>query len=213
MFAPPKGFSGNSDQPSSLSDILAYYRENFLPIFAYATAVEQKMPAQVLNEIRNTFDHLARADVGHSTKDNLAKAKNHLDRACLDCVKIAWVAYARHIKELHESYSPHHYMMIEGGAFYRDLSEKMTRFQELSFEARKSEPVNMHNDIKKAIHDYFKAIEAGAVVGDLIESRSEDLSHIATLTSKGSFAYNLKWMLAGAALGAALSTLFTMLLF
>ncbi len=89
--------------PIDIAQVLKHYRVNFYPIFAYATAMEANISIQMLNELRNCFDHLARAETGDSPDANIAKAKNHIDRACLDCAKIAWVACKKEVERLFQA--------------------------------------------------------------------------------------------------------------
>ena len=81
----------NNFSPQSIEDVLNYYNENFVPVFAYSTAISGILSEQMLNELRNCLDHLAKANRQIDSCDNLQKAKNHIDRSCLDCAKIAWV--------------------------------------------------------------------------------------------------------------------------
>jgi hypothetical protein len=157
--------------PTNVSDILAHHRDNFLPIFAYATASERNMSVQILNEIRNCLDHLARADTGKNAEKNIEKAKNHIDRACLDCVKVAWIAFSRDVYKTYDSFTPKQYMMLEEGAYWKKVGLLYEAFQEKSFQARKSEPINLDTDIDTAISDYFDAIAAGKELMETVKAK------------------------------------------
>lgn len=198
----------NNSPLNSASDILTYYRENFLPVFAYATAMEANISIEMLNEIRNCFDHLARADSGSHSEDNLLKAKNHLDRACLDCVKISWVACKKDIDKLYDSFTANQYMLIEGGAFWREISALYELFRDKSKLARQGESENIHGAITNSMDLYFEAIEVAEALREKINNKLTDLQHVVSLTNKGSFWHNLKWAIVGAIIGVLLGYTF-----
>jgi hypothetical protein len=193
--------------PANISKILQHYRENFFPIFAYATAMDAKISVQMLNEIRNCFDHLSRADLGNASEANIIKAKNHIDRACLDCAKIAWVACKNEVERIFKTFSPKEYSILDGGAFWTTISSLFESFREKSLAARLGETEKMHEGIFEAINLYFEAINIGEELKDAINKKSNDLSHAVSLINKGTTAHNFKWALIGAVLGVILGLL------
>lgn len=197
------------DDPTSsnISQVLKYYRENFFPIFAYATAMEARIPIEMLNEIRNCFDHLARAELGHDPDANIIKAKNHIDRACLDCAKIAWVACKNEVERVFNAFSPKEYSILDGGAFWTKISNLYDSFRKKSLEARFGETKKMHEGVFEAANLYFEAINIGEELVDTINKKSNHLSHAVSLTNKGTTLHNLKWALIGAVFGVILGLL------
>lgn len=78
--------------PSDVSSVLSYYSDEVVVALAAALTIDDKFPEEVLNEIRNSFTHLARANAIGSEHDDYRKelesANRHLKRVCLDCLKI-----------------------------------------------------------------------------------------------------------------------------
>ena len=78
--------------PTTVEGILEYYTVEVVPALAAALTVDDAFPQEVLNEIRNSYTHLARANklgAGHNDfPKELDGAYRHLKRTCLDCMKV-----------------------------------------------------------------------------------------------------------------------------
>ena len=70
-----------------------------MPALAAALAIDDKFPQEVLNEIRNSFTHLAAANAETKDQSKLAHELNaahrHLRRACIDCLKVCIYTLAK----------------------------------------------------------------------------------------------------------------------
>lgn len=78
--------------PQSVEDVLDYYSAEVIPALAAALTIDDRFPQEVLNELRNSYTHLARANtLGSDHEDYLSEldgAYRHLKRTCIDCMKV-----------------------------------------------------------------------------------------------------------------------------
>lgn len=78
--------------PTNIPEVLGYYRSEVVPLLAAALTIDDKFPLEVLNEIRASYTHLARAEaLGADHSDfpsEIHAAWRHLRRSCLDCLKV-----------------------------------------------------------------------------------------------------------------------------
>jgi hypothetical protein len=78
--------------PTTVEGVLEYYAGEVVPALAAALTVDDAFPQEVLNEIRNSYTHLARANKLGAGTDDFSKeidgAYRHLKRTCLDCMKV-----------------------------------------------------------------------------------------------------------------------------
>jgi hypothetical protein len=78
--------------PTTVEGVLEYYTSEVVPALAAALTVDDAFPQEVLNEIRNSYTHLARANKLGPGNDDYSKeidgAYRHLKRTCLDCMKV-----------------------------------------------------------------------------------------------------------------------------
>ncbi len=131
----------------------------------------------MLNELRNCLDHLAKAEIGHDPIVDLGKARNHLDRACLDCVKIVWKVQKDEVQKVYNQFTPKEYCLVDGGRFWATLSGLYSSFKETSRIARLEEPRQINSDISPVINGYIDAIEVGESILALIGQRTPDIQH------------------------------------
>lgn len=170
--------------PQSIEGILEYYNKYFVPIFAYSTAVSGILSEQMLNELRNCIDHLAKANRQLDVEGNLQKAKNHIDRSCLDCAKIAWVELYDYADELYKSHQPKDYILVDNGHFWEDISNIYTNLREASHRARKNEPESINDDVGNAIGFYYKANALAEELAEKINIKTADIHHQVSLYNK-----------------------------
>ena len=83
-------------------DLIDFYNDSFLPVYADTVAYIADKPAQIIIEIENTFSHMAQyLNANNSSEiqeENLNKAYNHLLRATIDCYKMLWVEMSKDIE-------------------------------------------------------------------------------------------------------------------
>lgn len=121
------GFPPNATAENRYRLIFENYWKTFKPILAEVEACREVLPAGVLNEIRNLFDHLARIHrpdqpiSGDYAIDNLNKALGHLKRAILDCFKHAILYYHEELERCLDSFPHDRLALVNNGAFYPEL--------------------------------------------------------------------------------------------
>jgi hypothetical protein len=79
-----------SGPQDSIEAVLKYYQDEVVPSLAAAIVAKDKMPVEILNEIRNSVTHLAAASTATESKSKakeLEAARRHMKRACLDGLK------------------------------------------------------------------------------------------------------------------------------
>jgi hypothetical protein len=100
--APPGLEFPHSATCAGIGDALEYYSDFVTQYLAAAVSEIDRLPIEVLNEIRGAFTHLAKANKsGEGTEDYLAEvgnARRHLKRTSLDCLKLAIMACAERIE-------------------------------------------------------------------------------------------------------------------
>lgn len=83
----------------TIESVLEYYHSEVIPALSYAVTIDDAFPEEVLNELRNTLTHMARANhvgvVSESGQDELSAAMRHLKRSTLDCLKVSLLVLAQ----------------------------------------------------------------------------------------------------------------------
>lgn len=89
----------DSAQKLAIGDVLDFYQTEVVPAIAAALVVDDKFPEEVLNEIRNSFTHLAAAnccsDDELKFQKELHAAHRHLRRTCIDSLKVCIFVQAK----------------------------------------------------------------------------------------------------------------------
>jgi len=84
----------NDAQVAGLCNLAKYYREEFIPAYADVVVYLSAKPDETLLEIENIFSHVFQILnpelIDTKKMENIEKAKGHLERATLDCLKIIW---------------------------------------------------------------------------------------------------------------------------
>ena len=86
------------------SELVEFYNNYFLPIYADVVAILADKPQQIIFEIENTFSHLMVAlDTKNSSivqEENIKKAYGHLLRCTLDAYKILWTEMSTYLDNI-----------------------------------------------------------------------------------------------------------------
>lgn len=87
----------------SVEDVLHYYHTEVVKAVAISYAVANQFPLEILNEIRASMTHLAKASaLGKEHADfqsEVSAAWRHLKRTCLDCFKLSIFGIAKRADE------------------------------------------------------------------------------------------------------------------
>lgn len=149
-----------------ITDILCNYRNNVKPLLAdiKIRREDNKIPNNLLNEIRALNDHIARCYRENGTKDyidsELTKAEGHLRRLIYDCFKqlniyICDVLEDKENKCYSEVWLTHH-----NGRFWIEYSKNRKYAQQNVIEAKKMESINSDRAMslyEKAFQNYREA--------------------------------------------------------
>ena len=88
----------------TVESVLDYYSENVVDALATALVTTDQFPEEALNEVRASYTHLSRAhkhrDDAQTLDKELGSAKRHLQRVCLDSLKICVLASARRADDM-----------------------------------------------------------------------------------------------------------------
>ena len=170
-------------------NVFEFYNYTYKPIYAYATAVSEEVPLIAINEIRNSFDHLARAEIDDKhASDEYSKALDHLKRSVCDIAKLLYVKTMRDIDNLLENY--------ELAANARILSKK-------------EQLINEFNSIKQNNKDEFQSFQKWIKLWELIIDLRNELTIIddAVLSKEEKKKTIFKYLLIGIIIGLFVSVI------
>lgn len=95
---------------AAIEEVLENYSSNVIPALEAVITIDDAFPKEVLNELRNSYTHLARSvryDPGTSDHQREIKAaQTHLDRTAVDCLKVAVFSLAQRTERRLETYDP-----------------------------------------------------------------------------------------------------------
>lgn len=141
--------SWDTSQKDLLIQLYTEYTDSFKPLLADVEAKTQELPAGVLNEIRAFVDHISRcywpqaesADIDQ----NLERARGHLKRAMLDCMKHLLVSYREDIERFHHDYRNVDLTTVRDGDFYIRF-KKMDKISVVKTRAAKKQETRAADD-------------------------------------------------------------------
>lgn len=120
-----------------ISEIYHSYMHEITPFIILLETVDSEYPAEILNELRATFTHLARyyEFVGNNVtvKDDsiierleaqIGSAERHIKRCKLDCYKYACLSFAENLKQFDVDYKSVDLSYIEQGNFIKEMHQK-----------------------------------------------------------------------------------------
>lgn len=149
------------------SELVDFYKNYFLPIYADVVAMLADKPQQIIFEIENTFSHLMVAlDTNNNQKiidQNIQKAYGHLLRSTLDCYKILWTEMSSHFDKVINNENLRHYI-------FNNNDEKILsawhEFRKKAQTARKHEMESVGKNQLNTITLYKAAIDEGRFLMD-----------------------------------------------
>jgi len=148
--------------PDGLYELFNYYRDEFLPVYADVVVYLAYKPDAVRMEIENVLSHVAKVfdpKLDDITKNaNLEKAKRHLDRAILDCVKITWIELSQYLDQINSDESLRRYCV---NMPEHEFVKKYTEYLDLLAKARVTEMTHVGVTPLKSINEYKQAIRLG----------------------------------------------------
>lgn len=141
----------------TVSDVLEYYRGEVIPVLAAAITIDDEFPEEVLNEIRNSFTHLARANnLSEKThraerQDELKAALRHLKRTALDSLKDAILVLAQRSERVIEALTED--INLPNGV-YQQMADLRRRRKELATHEGQEPTDHIVDKLKTLFNDY-----------------------------------------------------------
>lgn len=139
----------------TIDSVLSFYRTEVVPALAAALTIDDKFPEEVLNEIRNSFTHLAAASNENKDKDKhqseLSAALRHLRRVCIDCSKVCIFTLAKRSEKAVEALT---YDLQLPDHVYKAMSDLRRRRKELSAAEGTRSLNDAIGDYKSLFNDY-----------------------------------------------------------
>ena len=162
-----------------LSELYVTYREILKTRIFLVEILTNEYPIQVLTEIRDFNDHIAKCFLNNENESDclkeLHKAKSHLQRAIADCYKILiQIYFPDKIAFFHKQYEIIHLRMVDNGCFLPELTRLQKIAEDKSFQAKQNE-FNSDGDI--SCEDFENAFLAYQEVLSHIEKNSSGLAN------------------------------------
>lgn len=143
-----------------LCELAEYYRNDFLPVYADYVVLLKYKPEEVLSEIENILSHIIKVlltEVDAPKKnENIEKARAHIDRAILDCLKGEWIEQSEFLSNINgDEHLRRHCTNLPDHEFVG----KYVEYNELLKEARRIELNSVGVNHQETIKAYKRAIE------------------------------------------------------
>lgn len=142
----------------------------FLPAYADAVVYLSAKPDETLLEIENILSHvfqILNPEFDDSKKaENIGKAKGHLERATLDCLKIIWGDIGQTLRDINGDDDLRKYCVNMSEA---EFKQKVTEYYNLLSEARLIEMRSIGKTHEDTIIAYRRAIRLAKELLDVID--------------------------------------------
>jgi hypothetical protein len=177
------GILRSDDRPiQKLKVFFEVYRSEFVPVYADVVTILNAKPDETLYEIEQMLSHIDKAfdtTLGEQDRiNNVEKAKGHLERAILDCIKITWIEINNKLDLICSDTQKMSYCisMKEG-----EFTKKYLEYKDMLAAARRIELESVGVSPSKSIPEYKKAIRLGKELLECI-----DYDKLDTYTKKAS---------------------------
>ena len=145
----------SGSEQKSIGDILEYYSREVVPAIAAAITIDDVFPEEVLNEIRASYTHLARAhNVGETDPDHqreLDSAYRHLKRSCLDSLKVCIFVTAQRCEKAVEALEYDHQLP---NGIHRRTSELREQRKKMAAHEGQHPTHSVIEDLKSLLDNY-----------------------------------------------------------
>jgi hypothetical protein len=176
-----------------VAEIYANYRETLKPLIAEIEALNQHFPIAVLNEIRASFDHIARCyGTNPDINKNIDRAKGHISRAILDSYKTLIVLFHDRIDAFRKQNQHKDWSTVDGGRFNSKFCELRCTAKKRYIEAKQRQDSE---------RNWLEAYQAYRTVNDFIKD-SKNVLLVDEGKNKETWVSKLLWCIAGAIIGA-----------
>jgi len=153
-----------------LCQLSKYYRENFIPAYADLIVVVNAKPVEILLELENILSHfiqILNPEIKQDQKiENIDKAKGHIERATLDCLKIVWTEKSKLLTNINNDDLVRRYCInMPEYEFVKNYEE----YKELLAKARLIEMNSVGTSHEETIEAYKRAIELAKILSEHID--------------------------------------------
>lgn len=154
----------------SLCKLSKYYRDNFIPAYADVIVITNYKPEEILLEIENILSHFIQIlnpgiDSGQKS-ENINRARGHIERATLDCLKIVWTEQSMNLSKINSDDLARRYCInMPEHEFVRNYEE----YNGLLAKARLLEMNSVGTSHTETIVAYRRAIELAKIMSEHID--------------------------------------------
>jgi len=152
-------------------EFVLFYNNEFLPAYSDMVGFIVYKPEEVLISLEHSFSHILQyftPGIAEELKrENLLKAKHHIQRATLDCYKIFWHAMDVYLVKLVDDHNKRKFCInMTEGDFLRAFFDFKTKAQE----ARRIEARNVGINLLETIEAYKTACSYGKIIYNNIDT-------------------------------------------
>jgi hypothetical protein len=184
------------------AEIYAKYREILKPLIAEIEALDQRFPTAILNEIRASFDHIARCyGTNPDVAKNIDRAKGHISRAILDSYKTLIVLFHDRVETFRKQNDNKDWSTVDGGRFNSKFYELWCHAKKCYVEAKRQQ------DSEK---NWLEAYRAYRAVNDFLKDPKNVLL-VNEGKNKETWHNKLFWCIIGVVISIVLSAIYSML--
>jgi hypothetical protein len=154
----------------SLCKLSKFYRDNFIPAYADVIVITNYKPEEILLEIENILSHfiqILNPGIDSVQKsENINRARGHIERATLDCLKIVWTEQSMNLSKINSDDLARRYCInMPEHEFVRTYEE----YNGLLAKARLLEMNSIGTSHTETIVAYRRAIELAKIISEHID--------------------------------------------
>lgn len=176
-------------QESELLDtVFRMYIEDINPFIVRFEVTKGEFPAEIQNEIRAIYGHLARASMAETpeqVRSNIEKMKSHSKRALLDCFKYTSILCSDEYDAFMKRYENVDLTYLDNGNFLPDVVSCCKSAREALKNAKIAETSNIsENDLFDLYQEAYLKFEQLNKKINMAEENAKLLQHKATQKDK-----------------------------
>lgn len=129
-----------------LDEVFRMYIEDINPFIVRFEVESREFPAEILNEIRAVYGHIARVAMSETDEQvcrNIEKMKGHSKRALLDCFKYTSIMCSDEYESFMSRYGNVDMTFVDEGRFLSDVRSRYKSAKSALQHAKISETTNM----------------------------------------------------------------------
>ncbi|MCD8026334.1 MAG: hypothetical protein LUF33_05265 [Clostridiales bacterium] len=167
-----------TEYQDDLNNVFKMYIEDINPLIVEFESSKNIFPAEVLNEIRAMYGHLARASMSNNESDvskNIQKLKSHSKRALLDCLKYKGIIYHDEYTDFMHRYREVDLTLISRGEFLKNAVSLYNTAVDLWQEAKIAETSDI---TEEELYDKYQlAYSTYSELHDLLQETEKEATY------------------------------------